>query len=86
MPGARGRAARLARLNDAIAASPDEPANYLLRGELLNEEGRCELAAADFERALALARAGLPDESWGLVGQVLQDRALAGLARADAER
>jgi tetratricopeptide (TPR) repeat protein len=73
---------RLHDLDDAIARNPDEAANYVLRGELALETGQPELAAADFQRALELAHAAVEKEEWGLVAQVMQDRALVGLRSA----
>ncbi len=70
---------RLAALTDAIAANPDSPANYALRGELFLQHGERELAYADFVKALTLASAQLAADDWGLVEQAVQDRAEAGL-------
>ncbi len=73
---------RLEDLFKAIAANPDSPANYVLRGELYLQMGEYELAVADFEIAQKLASEHLAVDNWGLIAQVMQDRALIGLAQA----
>jgi tetratricopeptide (TPR) repeat protein len=75
-------AARVAALNRAIDADPDAPVNYVLRGELRLKLREREAAAADFQKALALADSAFAASDWGLVAQTLRDRALAGLRRA----
>lgn len=70
---------RLADLNRAIAAHPDAAINYALRGELYLDAREYALAAADFERALALAAAEAESADWGIIAQAVQDRALEGL-------
>ncbi|PJF26491.1 MAG: hypothetical protein CUN53_07640 [Phototrophicales bacterium] len=76
-----GASRRLAALTDAIAANPDSAANYVMRGELFLRHGERELAYADFVKALNLAAAQLEADDWGLVEQVVQDRAEVGLRR-----
>ncbi len=73
---------RWSNLNWAIAAYPDVPTNFLLRGELLLAKGDVHGAIMDFRRALELAEAAVEQEDWGLVAQTTQDRALAGLRDA----
>lgn len=75
-------AARVTALNRAIDADPDAPVNYVLRGELRLKLREREAAAADFQKALALADSAFAASDWGLVAQTLCDRALAGLRRA----
>lgn len=72
---------RLQELGAAIIRHPDAVTPYVLRGELFAERGAYHLAAADFERALALAAARIEHENWGLLAQAMQDRALDGLER-----
>lgn len=80
LPGKAGLRAQLTDLNRAIAEAPNAASNYLLRGELLAKLGRYALAQGDFVRARELAHADAAESRWGLVGQVVQDRAVAGLA------
>jgi hypothetical protein len=54
----------------------------VLRGEVYLQMGEYELALADFEIAQKLASEHLAVDNWGLVAQVMQDRALVGLAQA----
>lgn len=74
-----GADAQVADLSAAIAEEPDAPMNYVLRGEVLLQSGAVDAARSDFERALALAERMLRSERWGLITQVAQDRAVAGL-------
>lgn len=71
---------RLAVLDATTAYYPQSPTAYVLRGELYQQMGEYELAAADYERALEYARVQLEDADWGLVAQAVQDQAEAGLA------
>jgi tetratricopeptide (TPR) repeat protein len=73
---------RLAVLNDAIDLYPEAAMNYVLRGELLLKSGRIEQSIRDLERALALAQRAFETNNWGVVAQVVQDRAQRGLERA----
>ena len=66
---------RLERLNQAIMRQPGVPVNYVLRGELYMQAGEPELAAEDFETALELAAAQFEREDWGILAQVMRDRA-----------
>lgn len=72
---------RLDELTDAIALSPEAAANYVLRGELYLELREYELAEADFQRGYELAEAQFEAADWGLMEQVMRDRALAGLQK-----
>lgn len=73
---------RLVALDIAIGEHPQAAVNYLLRGELLLDQGCESLAEADFERAVALIEERLRVNDWDSVGQVLLSRAEAGLAKA----
>ena len=77
---------RLHSLSRAIEDAPETPANYVLRGELYLEVGEYELAEADFQRGLELAAAQFETSDWGIVAQVMRDRAEAGLASAQQHR
>jgi hypothetical protein len=70
---------QLIHLTEAIAAAPDEPGNYILRGELYLALRQVEAAKADFEQAYTLALAQVESDDWGLAAQVNCDRALLGL-------
>ncbi len=70
-------------LDAAIGATPDTPANYVLRGELRLSSGDYDGAAADFQRALDLASAEVETQDWGIVAQAVQDRAYAGLKKIE---
>lgn len=73
---------RLEELFKAIAAHPDSFTNYVLRGEVYLQMGEYESALTDFEIAQKLASEHLAVDNWGLMAQVMQDRALVGLAQA----
>jgi hypothetical protein len=73
---------RLESLNAAIAAHPDAPANYVLRGELFMGMRAYPEAARDFQTALRLAEAEIEESDWGLVAQAMGDRAVRGLSQA----
>jgi tetratricopeptide (TPR) repeat protein len=75
-------AQRLDSLNEAIYQHPQSASNYVLRGEIWLDRGEYEMAAADFERALALAAEQFEKDDWGLVSQTLRDQAEHGLQRA----
>jgi len=77
-----GSQAQISALTDAIAAKPEAPMNYVLRGELMLNEREYFLAYSDFVRALALAERALQTKRWGLLAQVARDRAAAGLTEA----
>jgi len=69
----------LDELTEAIERYPDAPANYVLRGELLLDEGQPALAAQDFQRALELADPLAESANWGYINGALADRAREGL-------
>ena len=72
-------ARRLRELDAAVSEAPDSPTLYIWRGELFLQLGDGEGAKADFEAALELVEAFDPTKGWGLVEQVMRDRALRGL-------
>ncbi len=74
------RIARLEALTDAIAAAPDDPINYVLRGELRLSLGERAEAAEDFRRGLLLI-AAIGETDWGYIHTALAERAQAGLRR-----
>lgn len=76
---------RVALLDGALARDPDNAALYLSRGEALAELGEYGRAAEDFRRAAQLADGQLKTKPWGVVAQVVRDRALRGLKQAQAE-
>ncbi len=80
LSGQAHRQHRRQSLDRATADFPEAAINYLLRGELSLQEGDFEGAAADFERALALASAQFEEAAWGLSAQIIRDRAVWGLA------
>lgn len=77
----RDRSRRLHELNERIACMPNTPTLYVLRGELFLERNEQHQAEADFKAALDLATAFDPTTGWGLLAQVMQDRAIAGLRK-----
>ena len=77
-----GRERWLRELNHAIAAHPEVPTNYVLRGELALETRDHAQAAADFEKALELASVQVQTDNWGIMAQAMQDRAYKGLTEA----
>lgn len=74
---------RLNQLNEAIERAPQTPSNFVLRGELYLEAGLYELARDDFRHGYALAAAQYERSSWGILAQVMADRALVGLQKAE---
>lgn len=73
-------------LNRAIAENPESPTNYVLRGELALESKAYEQAISDFKKALELASIQIETSDWGIVAQVMQDRAYRGLQEARRKR
>ena len=69
----------LIELTVAIVRYPEAPANYVLRAELYIAEGRLDLAAEDFRRALSLADPLAQSANWGYINEALADRAREGL-------
>jgi hypothetical protein len=76
---------RLNELSVSIEFTPNSPTNYVLRGELFLERKAYHMAQADFEIALELAEAFDPEEGWGLIEQVMRDRALEGLKKTQRQ-
>jgi hypothetical protein len=66
-----------------IALYPDAAVNYVLRAELYLQTGDDELAVLDFRRGLGIAERQLERDRWGLVAQVVGDRARRGLEQAE---
>ena|GEM_PF-1093748 len=73
----------LRHLDEAIENAPDAPANYVLRGELYLRAREYALAQRDFQRAYELATGQFERSDWGILAQAMQDRALAGLQKAE---
>lgn len=69
----------LFELDNAITQHPEAPTNYLLRGEYYLQIGYNQLAEQDFQQAVTLAEVELSEREWGLVAQVVRDRANRGL-------
>jgi tetratricopeptide (TPR) repeat protein len=76
-----GRRTRLESLSHAVEMHPEEPANYVLRGEVYYQLREYALAETDFRRGLELAAEQVEANRWGFVAQALQDRALNGLEK-----
>jgi hypothetical protein len=73
-------------LSRAIAAEPDAPVNYLLRGEEWLALGAWAQARQDFLVARMRAEALLAEAAWGYSYQSYIDRACVGLRQCDAVR
>ena len=71
---------RLAALTAAVSAAPDDPINYVLRGEVRLALGDFDEAAEDFRRGLLLI-AAIGETDWGYLHSLLADRAQHGLRR-----
>lgn len=69
---------RLEALTAAIAAAPDDPINYVLRGQVRLMLNHREEAAEDFRRGLLLI-AAVGETDWGYIHTALAERAQAGL-------
>jgi hypothetical protein len=76
---------RLHELNVSIEFSPNSATNYVLRGELFLERQEYHLAKADFEIALELAESFDAKAGWGLIEQVMRDRALDSLKKTQRQ-
>lgn len=74
----------LFELDDAITQHPQAPINYLLRGEYYLQIGYNQLAEQDLQQAVMLAEAELAKRDWGLVAQVVRDRARQRLEQSKA--
>ncbi len=72
-------------LTQLIARQPDEPVNYLLRGEEWLVCGEIEQAQADFESALQRAERLERESAWGYIYQSYIDRADAGLRQCERQ-
>ena len=83
LPDKRKRTQRLAELDWAIDHHPESPSGYVLRGEVYLEMRNYELAADDFRRALAYTTGHVEQHDWGIIVQVLEDRAWCGLQEAE---
>lgn len=73
---------RLALLDETITRYPHSPSGYVLRGELHLQTGLIDQALQDFRQGLVLAENQLYTEKWGVVAQVMRDRAQEGLNQA----
>lgn len=73
---------RLEELNTAVTRYPEEPANFILRGELLLQLGDYVSALRDFRAGFEAASRQVETSNWGLMAQGMQDRAHAGLVKA----
>lgn len=74
--------ARLATLSRVIRHHPEVAENYVLRGEVNLALKRYDDAIADFQTALTSLTIQVNTDRWGLVAQVMQDRAIIGLETA----
>lgn len=72
-------------LTQRIARQPDEPVNYLLRGEEWLVCGEIEQAQADFESALQRAERLERESAWGYIYQSYVDRADVGLRQCERQ-
>lgn len=85
-PGRDAKAAqfkkRITALTRAISRDPEMASGYVMRGELYLSAGLWEYARRDFQRALEITDRQLDTERWGVVAQVMRDRALSGLDEA----
>ena len=73
---------RLQELEADMMDAPPSLTCHVLRGELLLELDECGAAQADFDAALELAEKFDPTAGWGVMEQVMRDRALQGLDAA----
>ncbi len=73
---------RLALLDETITRYPQSPSGYVLRGELHLNAGLIDQALRDFRQGLVLAENQLHTEQWGVIAQVMRDRAQEGLNQA----
>ncbi len=72
---------RLTNLTQAIEDAPESSVNYVLRAELYMKMREYALAQSDFQRAYELAETHFELADWGLLEQVMRDRALTGLEK-----
>lgn len=73
--------ARINNLTQAIEDAPESSVNYVLRAELYMKIREYVLAQLDFQRAYELAETQFELADWGLLDQVMRDRALTGLEK-----
>ena len=73
--------ARLNNLTRSIEDAPESAVNYVLRAELYMSLREYALAQADFQRAVELAETQFELADWGLLDQVMRDRAITGLEK-----
>ncbi len=73
--------ARLHNLTQSIEDAPESSVNYVLRAELYMKMREYALAQSDFQRAYELAETNFELADWGLLEQVMRDRALTGLEK-----
>jgi tetratricopeptide (TPR) repeat protein len=73
------RTAQIAQLTHAIESAPDDPTNYVLRGEMYLRVRDYAAARNDFQRGLDLAAEQVRENRWGIIAQAMQDRAMMGL-------
>lgn len=69
----------LRELDESIAIYPDEPINYVLRGEFWIKYFQAEKALPDFEKAIHLAQIELERSDWEYREQAIIDRAQQGI-------
>ena len=79
--GSADMAARLNNLTQSIEDAPESAVNYVLRAELYMGLREYALAQADFQRAIGLAETQFELADWGLLEQVMRDRAITGLEK-----
>jgi hypothetical protein len=79
--GSADVAARLNHLTQAIEDAPESAVNYILRAEVYMDLREYALAQADFQRAIELAETQFELADWGLMDQVMRDRAITGLEK-----
>ncbi len=72
---------RLNNLTQAIEDAPEASVNYVLRAELYMKIQEYALAQLDFQQAYELAETHFELADWGLLEQVMRDRALTGLEK-----
>ena len=73
---------RLDELSRMIRHYPDEAENYVLRGEIHLQLNGVEYAHDDFQKALEILENRVKTDRWGIIAQVMQDRAFVGLTQA----
>jgi len=79
--GSANVSARLNNLTQTIEEVPESAVNYVLRAEAYMDLREYALAQANFQRAIELAETQFELADWGLLDQVMRDRALIGLEK-----